>query len=73
VAGEDADTTLRLRVNDVFELPAVAMRAGFSDYEWFVPDGAWVSGTNELFFTVSRVEQRGTRALGLALASLHVQ
>jgi hypothetical protein len=71
--GEDVETTLTLRVNDVFELPAVAMRAGFSDYEWSVPGPAWVSGVNELFFTVSRVEQRGTRALGLALASLHVE
>jgi hypothetical protein len=49
------------------------MRAGFADYEWSVPDAAWVAGTNELFFTVSRVERRGTRALGLALASLHVE
>ena len=74
VAGDaDGATTLTLRVNDVFELPAIPMRAGFSDYEWVVPDAAWVSGTNELFFTVSRVERRGARTLGLALASLHAE
>jgi hypothetical protein len=71
--GGDLETTLILRVNDMFELPAVAMRAGFSDYEWSVPDAAWVSGANELFFIVSRVERRGNRTLGLALASLHVE
>jgi hypothetical protein len=71
VAG--AETTLRLRINDVAQLPARAMRPGLSDYEWLVPDAAWVSGTNELFFTVSRAEQRGSRRLGLALASLDVQ
>jgi hypothetical protein len=71
VAG--AETTLTLRINDVAELPARAMRPGLSDYEWLVPDAAWVSGTNELFFTVSRAEQRGSRRLGLALASLDVQ
>jgi hypothetical protein len=70
---DDVDTRLRLRVNDVYDLPALAMRAGFADYEWRVPDAAWVAGTNELFFMVSRVERRGTRALGLALASLHVE
>ena len=69
----DGQTTLTLRVNDVFELPPVAMGPGFADYEWSVPDAAWVSGTNELLFTVSRVERRGTRALGLALVSLHVE
>jgi hypothetical protein len=73
VAGEGrGETAVTLRVNDVFELPAVAMRAGLADYEWSVPVAAWVSGTNELLFTVSRVERRGTRTLGLALASLHV-
>jgi hypothetical protein len=66
-------TTLTLRVNDVVELPAVVMRSGFGEYEWPVPSASWVSGTNELLFTVSRVERRGTRALGLALASLHVE
>ncbi|HUE86358.1 MAG TPA: hypothetical protein VMO26_09800 [Vicinamibacterales bacterium] len=66
-------TTLTLRVNDVLELPPVAMRPGLADYEWSVPDAAWVAGTNELFFTVSRVERRGARTLGLALASLHAE
>lgn len=69
----DEETTLTLRVNDVFELPAVAMRAGFSDYDWVVPDAAWVSGTNELLFRVSRAERRGSRTLGLALVSLHAE
>ncbi len=69
----ETKTTMTLRVNDVFESPAIAMRPGFSDYEWSVPDAAWVSGTNELFFRVSRVERRGTRTVGLALASLHVE
>ena len=69
----ETETTMTLRVNDVFESPAIAMRPGFSDYEWSVPDAAWVSGTNELFFRVSRVERRGTRTVGLALASLHVE
>jgi hypothetical protein len=69
----ETETTMTLRVNDVFESPSIAMRPGFADYEWLVPDAAWVSGTNELFFSVSRVEQRGTRTVGLALASLHVE
>lgn len=71
--GVESPTTVTLRVNDVFDLPPVAMRAGYADYEWLVPDAAWVPGANELLFTVSRVEQRGPRLLGLALASLHAQ
>ena len=73
VDDDGAETMVTLRVNDVFELPAVAMRAGFAEYDWAVPDAAWVAGTNELLFTVSRVERRGTRTLGLALASLHAE
>jgi hypothetical protein len=73
VDDDAAETMVTLRVNDVFELPAVAMQAGFAEYEWAVPDAAWVAGTNELLFTVSRVERRGTRTLGLALASLDVE
>jgi hypothetical protein len=66
------ETMVTLRVNDVFESPAMAMRAGFADYEWAVPDAAWVSGTNELLLMVSRVDRQGSRTRGLALASLHV-
>jgi hypothetical protein len=72
-SSEDGLTTVTLRVNDVVELPAVAMADGYADYEWIVPDAAWVAGTNELWFTVSRVERRGNRTLGMALASLHVE
>lgn len=68
--GEDQQTVLTLQVNHVFETSPVAMRAGFADYEWSVPDPAWVVGTNELFLTVSRTITRGTRTLGLALASV---
>ena len=67
------ETRLTLRVNDVYEADAVVLRAGFADYEWVVPDSAWVSGTNELLFRVSQTRMRGTRTLGLALASLHVE
>jgi hypothetical protein len=66
-------TQLTLRVNDVYEARAVVMRAGFADYEWAVPDAAWVAGTNELLFSVSQTWVSGTRTLGLALESLHVQ
>jgi hypothetical protein len=69
----EMETTMTLRVNDVFESPAVAMSPEVSDYEWSVPDAAWVSGTNELFFRVSRAERRGSRTVGLALTSLHVE
>ena len=65
------ETTLTLRVNDVYEFAAVAMRGEMATYEWAVPDSTWVTGTNELFFRVSRTETRGTRAVGLALVSLH--
>ena len=67
---EDDATTLSLRVNDFVDLTPVRMQRGFADYEWDVPDNAWVPGTNELFFSVSRSVARGTRTLGLALASI---
>ena len=71
VPGSEGDeTTLSLRVNDVFDAPPQRMSVGFADYEWDVPDSAWVAGTNELFFSVSRTFTRGTRTLGLALASV---
>jgi hypothetical protein len=70
VASFDAETTLSLRVNDFVDLAPVTMQRGFADYEWSVPDAAWVPGTNELFFRVSRTVSRGTRTLGLAMASL---
>jgi hypothetical protein len=68
--GDENETFLRLRVNDVFDASPVAMRAGFADYDWNVPDSAWVAGTNELFFSVSRTLARDTRTLGMALASV---
>lgn len=64
---------LILRVNDVWSAPPVALASGFHDYVWAVPDTAWVAGTNELFFSVSRTRTAGSRQLGLALASLHVR
>lgn len=66
------ETQLTLRVNDLFELAPVSVRAGLHDYEWSVPDAAWVVGTNELLFSVTRTAIRGSRVLGLALASLDV-
>ena len=65
-----AETTLSLRVNDFVDLTPVTMQPGFADYEWNVPDSAWVPGTNELFFRVSRTVARGRRTLGLAMTSL---
>jgi hypothetical protein len=70
---DEQPTRLRLRVNGVFDAPAVSMRPGPGRYEWDVPDRAWVPGTNELFFTVSRTLTRGTRTMGLALTSLTVR
>jgi hypothetical protein len=59
-------------VNDVLDLTPVTLTPGFRDYEWLVPDAAWVSGTNELLFSVTRTKTDGSRVRGLALASLHV-
>jgi hypothetical protein len=71
VPSSDGDkTTLSLRVNDAFDAPPRLMLGGFADYDWDVPDSAWVAGTNELFFSVSRTLTRGTRTLGLALSSV---
>jgi hypothetical protein len=69
---EVGETELTLRVNDVVDLPPVRIRPGLEDYEWSVPDAAWVVGTNELLFSVTRTANRGSRVLGLGLASLHV-
>jgi hypothetical protein len=69
----DESTQLLVRVNDVYALAPIPLRAQFQDYELFVPDTAWVPGTNELLFSVSRTEKFGTHVRGLALASLHAQ
>ena len=71
--GESDPPELTLRVNDVWSAPPVRLDGGFHDYVWSVPDDAWVAGTNELFFSVSRTRREGSRRLGVALASLHVQ
>ncbi len=69
---------LSVRVNDVFDMITVPMVAGVADYEWSIPDAAWVAGTNELLFSVSRtlrVPYRGgnhMRRLGLALHQLEL-
>ena len=70
---EEGVTTLHVRVNDVLELPPVALAARFAEYELAVPDRAWAIGRNELLFSVSRTREVGTRVRGLALASLHVR
>ena len=70
--------TLTVRVNNVFESAPIAMSDGMADYEWIVPARAWVVGTNEVLFRVSRTHQpadhRGGdgRTLGLALQRLEV-
>jgi hypothetical protein len=66
----DDPARLTLRVNDILEMPPVAMREGIADYEWVVPDAAWVPGTNELLFSVSRTAVRGTRVFGMGLREL---
>jgi hypothetical protein len=71
--GESDSPELVLRVNDVWSVGPVPLRNGFQDFTWSVPDEAWVVGTNELFFTVSRTRSAPSRTLGLALASLHVR
>lgn len=69
----DERTRLTVRVNDVMELAPVSLSAGFADYEFAVPDAAWVRGANELLFSVSRTDESGRFTRGLALASLHVR
>ena len=64
---------LRVRVNDVFDLPPIHLDTDLKDYTIEVPDTAWVPGTNEILFHVSRTITTGGRVRGLALASLHVQ
>jgi hypothetical protein len=66
----DDPVRLALRVNDMLELPPVSMREGIADYEWNVPDAAWVTGTNEFLFSVSRTAVRGTRVFGMGLREL---
>jgi hypothetical protein len=70
----DLETTeLRVRVNDMHDLPPVALAARFAEYDLAVPDRAWAVGANELLFSVSRTRTVGSRVRGLALASLHVR
>jgi hypothetical protein len=66
-------TQLSVRVNDVLDLDPIRLRPGFHDYEFAVPDEAWVAGTNELLFSVSHTRTDDSRVRGAALASLHVQ
>jgi hypothetical protein len=66
-------TELALKVNDVWEAATIRLEPGFREYDWNVPDSAWVPGTNELLFSVSRTQRSGSRTLGLALASLDVR
>ena len=70
--GEDV-AELRVRVNDTHDLAPIGLRAQFQEYELMVPDSAWVTGTNELLFSVSPIQKIGRETRGLALASLHVQ
>ncbi len=69
--------TLTLRVNGLAE-PPQGVTAGVSRYEWLVPAKRWVTGTNELLFSVSRSVRpadRGghdTRVLGLRVHGLTV-
>lgn len=78
VEGSDGPT-LTVRVNNVFESAPIAMSDGMADYEWIVPARAWVVGTNEVLFRVSRTHQpadhRGGdgRTLGLALQRLELR
>ena len=68
-AAEGEAPAVTLKVNDVFEAPGQTMKAGASIYEWVIPSSAWVAGTNELLFKVSRTTQIATdrRPLGLAV------
>lgn len=67
-----APATLALTVNDLHALPPTALAAGSAEYRWTVPAAAWLAGTNELLFTLSRTargthDARDTRDLGFAL------
>jgi hypothetical protein len=42
-----------IRVNDMFDAPALPLRPGTQEYEWTVPTPAWVTGTNEVLLRVS--------------------
>jgi len=70
---------LTLSVNDVFTALPLAMRAGFSTYEWLVPDKAWLAHTNEVLLTVSRTAWtpaeggHAPRELGLAVRQLELR
>jgi hypothetical protein len=66
---------LSLRVNDLYDALTVPMSPGVRDYEWTIPAAAWVSGINELLFSVSRTpmpDHTGGRTRGLALERLTV-
>lgn len=78
-ADPDDPLILTLSVNDVFTAQPQAMRAGFSTYEWIVPDAAWLAHTNEVLLTVSRTawtvaeEGHAPRELGLAVRRLELR
>jgi hypothetical protein len=67
-------SVLRLTVNDAFHAAEVAMRAGRQRYEWTIPARAWVTGTNELLFSVSPATRRVAdgRDIGFALHRLEL-
>ena len=72
-SGEPA--TLTLTVNDTHALPPAALAPGRAEYRWTVPAAAWLAGTNELLFAISRTargshDARDTRDLGFALQRL---
>jgi hypothetical protein len=73
---DDDAALLTLRVNDVLELPPLTMSGGSSVYEWRVPIEAWVIGTNELLFSVSRPPsshgERDDRTRSLAFQKLEL-
>lgn len=74
VATERGDevATLALRINDVFAAEPVTLAPGPRKYRWKVPSRAWLAGTNELTFAVSRTarSERDNRQLGFALQRL---
>jgi hypothetical protein len=52
--GSDAgDGEVSLRINDLFDAPALPLRAGNLRYEWSVSAPAWAAGTNEVLLRVS--------------------
>jgi hypothetical protein len=71
-AGPVGGLQLAVRVNDFYDVPPMTLEDGYRDYEWTVPDAAWVRGTNELLFTVSHTSGSAASDLRLAVASLYV-